>query len=125
MNKTYIGLAVLAVIIIGYFMWGRGSSEQPPEVMVFDGQAAAQDLQNSNQKVGIEEYVKNNIAGLSGEAGFPEVLGGTFMVTKFSAQSGKGTVEYEDGHNAYTADFSYSTDKNGLVSVTSFNVHNK
>lgn len=67
----------------------------------------------------VEDYVRANISTLSPE---PEVLGGTFYVTDVEARGGAGTVSYEDGHNAFTADFTYSVDASGIVSVTSFTV---
>lgn len=69
----------------------------------------------------VEAYVAANISSLSS---MPEVLGGTFYVTAIEAANGKGTVSYEDGHNAYTADFSYSFREDGSVSVDSFVVRN-
>jgi hypothetical protein len=67
----------------------------------------------------IEEYVRKNISTLSPEK---EQVGGTFYVTNIEAAGGVGTVKYEDGHVAYVADFTYVTDQNGTVSVTSFTV---
>lgn len=67
----------------------------------------------------VEEYVADNISTLSPEK---EVLGGTFYVTNIEAQDGSGTVEYEDGHIALTADFTYTTDEEGNVEVTSFDI---
>lgn len=64
----------------------------------------------------IEQYVSDNISSLSPE---PEVLGGTYYVTSIAAADGKGVVSYEDGHNAYTADFTYSIAA-GVVSIDSF-----
>ena len=69
----------------------------------------------------VEAYVAANISTLSSK---PEVLGGTFYVTGIEAADGKGTVSYEDGHNAYTADFTYSFREDGSVSVDSFTVRN-
>lgn len=65
----------------------------------------------------IEAYVRRNISALSS---VKEQLGGTFYVTAFEAQDGVGTVQYEDGHNAYAADFTYETDADGNLSVTSW-----
>lgn len=65
----------------------------------------------------VEAYVAANLASLSS---MPEVLGGTFYVTAIEAADGAGTVSYEDGHNAYTADFTYSFNADGAVSVDSF-----
>lgn len=69
----------------------------------------------------VEAYVAANISSLSS---MPEVLGGTFYVTAIEAAGGSGTVSYEDGHNAYTADFTYSFRADGSVSVDSFTVRN-
>lgn len=69
----------------------------------------------------IEAYIASRISTLSPQ---PEVLGGTFYVTAIEAQNGSGTVSYEDGHNAYTADFTYSVSQTGAISVDSFTVRN-
>ena len=65
----------------------------------------------------IEDYIADNISALSTA---PEVLGGTFYVTSIEAKEGSGVVSYEDGHNAYTADFTYSMNASGSFSVDSF-----
>jgi hypothetical protein len=65
----------------------------------------------------IESYVTQNISSLSPEK---EVLGGTFYVTDIQAADGAGSVEYEDGHNAYTADFTYTMSDTDGISITSF-----
>ena len=65
----------------------------------------------------VTSYISKNISALSPEK---EVLGGTFYVTNITFDAGSGTVEYEDGHNAYTAEFSYEYKENGEVSVTRF-----
>jgi hypothetical protein len=70
----------------------------------------------------IEEYVKSVINDLSSEAAVPPVLGGTYYVTEIMAGDGKGVVSYEDGHVAHTADFTYSIDANGRISMNSFTV---
>jgi hypothetical protein len=73
--------------------------------------------QNVERAMPIEDYVRLNISELSPEK---EVLGGTYYVTKIEAHGGAGTVEYEDGHNAYVADFTYSTDERGAITMNSF-----
>lgn len=67
----------------------------------------------------VEAYVRENISTLSPE---PAVLGGTLFVTNIEAGNGMGVVEYEDGHNAFTADFAYSLDEAGKVTIDSFKV---
>lgn len=64
----------------------------------------------------VEAYVRDNISALSP---VKEQLGGTFYVTSLTLTDGAGVVSYEDGHNAYTADFSYSSSPAGVV-VTDF-----
>lgn len=70
----------------------------------------------------IESYLTGHISELSTE---PAVLGGTFYVTSVEltptgAGAGTGVVAYEDGHVAYTADFSYSADDFRGVEITNF-----
>lgn len=65
----------------------------------------------------IGQYITENISSLSPE---PEVLGGTYYVTDIQTENGTGVVSYEDGHNAYTADFTYSVSAEGALSVDSF-----
>lgn len=68
----------------------------------------------------VEAYVRANIRQLSPE---PEVLGGTFFVTDIEVRDdGTGTVSYEDGHNAYTAEFTYSIDSVGQPHIDTFTV---
>lgn len=67
----------------------------------------------------IDDFVRANISRLSPE---PEVLGGTYYVTSIEAQGGTGVVSYEDGHMAYTADFTYSVSPAGVPSVDSFTI---
>ena len=74
------------------------------------------------QAMPIEEYIRFNISDLSTTANAPEVLGGTFYITQIQAQNGSGTVSYEDGHNGYTADFTYTTDEKGFITIKSFTV---
>lgn len=66
-----------------------------------------------------ERYVTEHIAELSPEH---PVLGGSFYVTAVHAADGKGTVSYEDGHIALTADFTYEI-RNKELQITSFSIH--
>lgn len=74
---------------------------------------------NEQARQTVEDYVRTNISKLSPS---PEVLGGTFYVTKIEARGGVGVVWYEDGHNAYVADFKYSADEYGNPSISAFTV---
>ncbi len=65
----------------------------------------------------VESYVSRNISNLSPEK---EVLGGTFYVTDINVADGKGVVQYEDGHNAYIADFTYEAADGTGIRINSF-----
>lgn len=68
----------------------------------------------------IETYITNNISDISPEK---EVLGGKFYITNIETLDGAGIAEYEDGHNAYVADFTYSIEgTNGAITITSFTI---
>ncbi len=67
----------------------------------------------------VESYVKKHITEFST---VKAQLGGTFYVTRIETHGGAGTVYYEDGHSAYIADFKYSIDEFGTISVDSFKV---
>lgn len=71
------------------------------------------------QPLTIRQYVTQNISKLSPK---PEVLGGKFYIIRLDAANGKGFVIYEDGHNAYQADFTYTFDEDGNPEVTSFKI---
>lgn len=68
-------------------------------------------------RTSIEAYVRANISRLAPEK---EQLGGTFFVTDLIAADGLGTVSYEDGHNAYDAEFTYEYSASGEPVITSF-----
>ena len=59
----------------------------------------------SEVKKVVENYLKENISGLSPEK---EVLGGKFYITKITwVGNNSGMIEYEDGHIAMKALFDY------------------
>ena len=94
--KKYLGfLFVIAVLIFAFLTWNQ--TENP-------------EAANLAQK-----HITTNISALSP---IKEQLGGTFFVTTIQAADGAGVVKYEDGHNAYTADFTYEADG----SITSFTI---
>jgi len=122
-KKTLIPVAVLIVVIaLGTWLFLRN---REPQIVIFNSNDAVKALEASDRSVGINEYMKRNLSGFSAEAGYPGEVGGTFQVTSIEAKNGTGSVSYEDGHNSYTADFKYTTDKKGLVTVTSFTVRKK
>ncbi len=74
-------------------------------------------MQQSLTSGNVTEYVKAHISELSPVR---EQVGGTFFVTSIDAREGAGVVSYEDGHNAYTADFTYSRKADGTPRIDSF-----
>lgn len=69
------------------------------------------------RKVSVETYVRQHITELSP---VKEVLGGKFYVTEIHASGGRGLVAYEDGHNAYLAEFTYSIRSDVGIIIESF-----
>ncbi len=67
----------------------------------------------------VESYIKKHITEFST---VKAQLGGTFYVTRIETRGGAGTVYYEDGHSAYVADFVYSIDEFGTISIDGFKV---
>jgi hypothetical protein len=79
----------------------------------------SQENAGGDRMMDIATYVSLNISTLSPEAA---VLGGTFYVTEIRTEDGVGYVKYEDGHNAYVADFTYTTNETSGHVITSFTV---
>lgn len=66
-----------------------------------------------------EAYIRARISELSPEK---ETLGGKFYVTEVEfIDDEKGVVKYEDGHMAYTAEFQYKVERDG-VDISSFKI---
>ncbi|MFZ2555287.1 MAG: hypothetical protein WAZ27_04765 [Minisyncoccia bacterium] len=113
MNKIALPVLVIIAVAIGvYFAY----APQNPQLPV-----AQQETPSAPQGklMSVESYVTQNISALSPEK---ETFGGTFFVTEIEVEpdENKGHVKYEDGHNAYEADFTYtSNDRTGHV-ITSF-----
>ncbi len=76
-------------------------------------------FESQDPNVPIANYISERLSDLSPKK---EVLGGKFYITSLEAHGGLGTVKYEDGHNAYVADFSYNIDEMGVVSVSKFKI---
>lgn len=110
-NKYFIIVAVLVFALVAVFIYANtaeaptvdNTDEQPSQGRVMD----------------IETYVRQNISQLSPE---PAVLGGTFYVTSIEAADGRGRVEYEDGHIALVADFTYTINPDTGITITSFTI---
>lgn len=99
-RSLYI-FVVIIVCIIAIFTYYRSSSEGL-----------------KNRTMDIETYITKNISEISPKK---EVLGGTFYIINIEAYEGVGIVEYEDGHVAYMADFTYTIDDtDGTITIDSF-----
>lgn len=103
-------LIFILILVIGFMAF------QMLERPVQQAPTGDPEVQNPDS---VTSYISKNISALSPQK---EVLGGTFYVTNITFDAGTGTVEYEDGHNAFVADFSYEFESDGSVSVTSFEI---
>lgn len=108
MNKYLIPILVAAAAVAAFYAYTARTHEEP---------VAGSNTATTTPNLSVEDYVRQNISTLSPAK---EQLGGTFYVTQIEAHGGAGTVSYEDGHNAYTADFRYTVDESGAPAVTSF-----
>lgn len=106
MNRLLIFLLIVLVALAGSILWSQRA------------EAPTGEPQPNGRVMDIKTYVRGNINSLSPE---PAVLGGTFYVTDIDAADSRGTVSYEDGHIALTADFEYVMDEYGIT-ITSFEV---
>jgi len=80
-------------------------------------------MANREEQKLVEDYIKNNLSTLSPEK---EVLGGKFFVTGLSFQSSRqATVEYEDGHNMYTAEVTYEVENGKDVKIVEWKIITK
>jgi hypothetical protein len=112
--KTFISGIIAIVVIIGLIHLARdnGTGGSVTNATTTQNSTVTEDLI-------VKEYVRQNISGLSTTK---EQLGGTFLVTSIDTYNGTGTVSYEDGHNAYTADFTYDMTATGTPVIKTFMV---
>lgn len=114
MNKI-LALIIIAIALFVIFKREKLFTPAPSQT--------ASTTEQTDRAMSLENYIKLNISELSTQAGTPEVLGGKFYVTEILVAEGSGLVKYEDGHNAYTANFTYTTEPNhGAITITSFDV---
>src|SRR3989344_4711514 len=106
MRKILIVVAVIVIAAAGFYALKPIDAVVPSE------------SKTDAERLGmVGDYVKENISELSPEK---EVLGGKFFVTSVSFNESLGIVNYEDGHNAYMATFTFAVDETKTVSVTDF-----
>lgn len=115
MKNQYIYIAIgIALIILGYMF--RDTLLPQKEV---PNPVVETDTPTPGRVMSIESYVSANISILSP---IKETVGGTFFVTSIQAANGTGVVSYEDGHNAYTADFTYTIDERTGITIIGFGI---
>lgn len=121
MGKPYLAAILL---VLGTLAVGIGVQRWPGTPIFNDASPMQEQAATSaptGKYMGIEAYVTAFISDLSPKK---ERLGGAFYVTKIEITgSTTGVVEYEDGHDAYVADFTYATDPaTARPEVTSFTI---
>ncbi|MBL8157972.1 hypothetical protein JNK62_00320 [bacterium] len=120
MNKiALLALVIIAVGIGGYFAYTPKDQEAE---LVPTPQPQEQTPTTSapqGKLMSVEAYVTQNISALSP---IKETMGGTFYVTEIEVEpeENKGKVKYEDGHNAYEAEFTYTSNDRTGHTITSF-----
>lgn len=74
-------------------------------------------------KTRVETYIQDHVSEFSPEK---EVLGGKFYITKITfLSSARAEVEYEDGHNAFTANVDFYADFNNTVQILNWQIVKK
>ena len=116
-NRTRIVVIALVIAVLALFAYA-----------IYQNNTAEPDYTGPNAPINeradaIENYVRINLAELSP---VEPSLGGTFYITRIRLLDGAGTVNYEDGHMAYIADFTYTvSEDNRDVTVTDFVVRDQ
>jgi hypothetical protein len=116
-NRTRIIVIALVIAVLALFAYAiyQNSTSTPD----YTGVHAP-----INQRAdAIEAYVRANLAELSP---VEPSMGGSFYITRIRLLDGAGTVNYEDGHMAYVADFTYTVSENNRdVTVSDFVVRDQ
>ncbi len=113
-------LSIITVIIVGLFVYAYIASNSLISTGIVGNQTSTStgaQVQIPVESQTIETYITTNISNLSPKS---PTLGGTFYVTHIESHKGVGAVSYEDGHNAYVADFTYTIDSQGIPTILSF-----
>lgn len=118
MNKiALLALVIIAVGIGGYFAYTP--KDQEAELVPTPQEQTPTTSAPQGKLMSVEAYVTQNISALSP---IKETMGGTFYVTEIEVEpeENKGKVKYEDGHNAYEAEFTYTSNDRTGHTITSF-----
>lgn len=118
MARFIIGiLIIIALVVGGYFAYGRSAAPEPETASDEIPEQSSETPQG--KLMSVEAYVTQNISALSP---IKAMMGGTFYVTEIKVEPSArtGHVKYEDGHNAYEADFTYTSNDRTGHTITSF-----
>lgn len=115
MNRNVVVASVALLAVIALMIYAVTKPPAPVEQVVETPQQEAP----RGKLMSVESYVTQNISLLSP---IKETMGGTFYVTEIEVEplENKGHVKYEDGHNAYEADFTYLSDDRTGHTILSF-----
>ena len=119
-TSVKIFLAVAVLLLAGILIWGFILPKTEKVMDASNNGDETGQLTQAQKETAVKEYIRENISALSPEA---EVLGGAFYVTEIRfTGTNSGVVEYEDGHIALIADFTYSFDVNFTPQIILSNV---
>lgn len=119
MKKTNILTVILTVVIASAVIVGGAYAVKTWQGQERPGETESpQGGTDTSWQTLVGDHIRNNISELSPKE---EVLGGTFHVTSinFSGTS-SAIVEYEDGHQAHTAQAEFNVTPEEEVTITSF-----
>jgi len=111
-NKTRIVVIALVIAVLALFAYA-----------IYHNSTRVVEVPSPHEDVNaradaMEAYIMENLATLSP---VQPTMGGSFYITRLRLLNGEGTVNYEDGHMAYVADFTYTiSEDNRQIEVTSF-----
>lgn len=122
MARFIIGILIIIALVVGGYV-AYGNNPTSDVVFVPNDTPRASFEPVSGKLVSVESYVKENISALSP---IKATMGGAFYVTEIGVEpeTRTGHVKYEDGHMAYEADFTYTSNDRTGHTITSFVVKN-
>jgi hypothetical protein len=118
MNRTQVLVGVLVVVALvafGNFYLNRIPAAQPETASNITTTSVPG--QPSQEAIALSQYMPQNLESLSPVKPAKDAQ---LRMTQMLFNQGKGTVEYTDGNKTYTANFDYSIDEAGKVTVSAF-----
>jgi hypothetical protein len=105
MKYTLITIVILILLAgVGFVVWG--TVHRQPQVVTNNEVTASSTIEVDNSDI-VKKYIEEHISTLSP---VKEVVGGKFYTTNIVTGKDSGVVSYEDGHNEFVADFSFTVD---------------